>query len=181
MSAERDLAIARAVLDWCKLVQNEHGLIGKLTDDNLREWIAAVDASLGGEVGDSHAPAPVLDGAAEEGAGCAPTRDPALHPESRPAQAAEPPSDLLASLSLAYQQMYAGILPADKIEESARWLERFILPYLDQAARAEQQRAAGIMQIAHRLALQDSYRGSDVMGAVIGYLAEAEAAQKGDG
>jgi hypothetical protein len=47
MSAARDLAIARAVLDWCKLVQDEHGLIGKLTDDNLREWIAAVDASLG--------------------------------------------------------------------------------------------------------------------------------------
>jgi len=64
--------------------------------------------------------------------------------------AAEPPGDLLAPLSVAYKRMYAGILSADLIGESAQWLTRFIEPYLQEAAaiatREAKREAVGILK-----------------------------------
>jgi membrane-associated protease RseP (regulator of RpoE activity) len=94
-STARDLAIARAVSDtairtW--ITKKTKLIVAAVSDKDLLAIIAAVDASLGGKAGDSHAPAPVLDRAAEDhGTVAAPTGG--VHPESRSAQAAEPPGD----------------------------------------------------------------------------------------
>jgi hypothetical protein len=127
MSAARDLAIARAVLDWCKLVQDEHGLIGKLTDDNLREWIAAVDASLGvpGVAASEVAtPAPV---AAEPPSKLPPVDGAAEHDHyiygTPKKHAAEPPSDLYGGLCQRCYEIATGAA-ALCVEEAMRMGQR---------------------------------------------------------
>ncbi len=181
MSAERDLAIARAVAWEARYgpKTNASGELYDYTDAELRAIIAAVDASLGGKAGDSHAPAPVLDRAAEEGAGGAPTANPALHPESRSAQAAEPPSDPGRHSDIVELCLRIDAFVNAAGDQVKHWTKGFDEGYA-KAKRAEQQRAVGIM----RALLDTDYLPEEIDAAVEAandYIAEAEAAQKGEG
>lgn len=162
MSAERDLAIARAVRDSIGegLAMTKPQRVtfcyiwGRDDDDHaLRAIIAQVDASLGGEatrsLGGALAPNAPSAGASDE-------------PSER--QAAEPPSIFNRTWEEGYQY----------------------------GLRSEQQRAAGILKatLDYALAVEpgdiglDTHPGSDydnVIKAAEQYIAETEAAQKGEG
>jgi hypothetical protein len=157
MSAERDLAIARAVRDRicddCNIPGGTQFTAWDL--DTLRAIIAQVDASLAGVSG--------IDEAGESiGQGSEPATPSA--DATPPAQAAEPPSDLQGTPSAEWESGY----------------ETGTYEGAQAAKRAEQQRAAGI--IGHLLACgytEDPGDNCEGCREANQYWDEAEAAEGG--
>jgi len=163
-SAERDLAIARAVAA-------DYGYVSAQGDSYLLAIIVQVDASLGG-VRESSRGQDVVQNVPASG------DETQLSAKlQHQAQAADPPSD---PIYCPHQN-----LPLDEVCCSR-------CHGIHEGRRAEQQRAAGILRatLDYALAVEpgdiglDTHPGSDydnVIKAAEQYIAAAEAAQKGDG
>jgi hypothetical protein len=174
MTAERDLAIARAVRDhFADQVIQGHGIgWGSITDGELRHVIAQVDASLGG-----------LGVAVPEVAPQGPV-------------AAEPPSEIPAAWWKEHETVKActhGIpycvdCSNEAIETAEHGEQHTHLGWLAKVSqaehngrRAEQQHAAGILgKVLERWGMIGEWNGADqnVKDEATAYISEAEAAHE---